>query len=146
MRRRSRCGTIEAMPRVSHAAHRLSHSARRIARVEEAIAARPGERFVARYEARRAERGRARRPSRILLAAGLFTIGMLNVFVPGPGGSVFIFASALVLSAESRSFARLLDRGELRYLPQVRWALAHPVVMSTTITLTILATLVLVAR
>lgn len=101
---------------------------------------------MARYEARRAERERARRPSRFLLATGLFSIGMLNVFVPGPGGSIFIFASALVLSAESRSFARLLDRCEVRYLPQVRWALAHPVLMSTTITLAVLAMLVLVVR
>lgn len=130
---------------MAHPIARLAARARHFARVEEAIAARPGERFVARYEARRAERGRARRPIRILLAAALFTVGMLNVFIPGPGGSVFIFASALVLSAESRSFASLLDRGELRFLPQVRWALAHPLGVSGVITATVLAILLLVA-
>ncbi len=125
---------------------RLARAATRAARFEEALASRPGERFRTRYEARVAEHGVARRPSRLLLAAALFTIGMLNVFVPGPGGSIFIFSSALVLSAESRRFASLLDHAELRFLPQVRWMLAHPVVVSTVITVTVLALLLLAAR
>lgn len=125
---------------------RLASAAMRVAKFEEAVAAQPGERFVARYSARMAERGGRRRPGRLLLALALFTIGMLNVFVPGPGGSVFIFSSALVLSAESRRFAALLDRWELRLLPQVRWMLAHPLLVSTVITGTILTVLIVVAR
>lgn len=125
---------------------RLIAAAKRAAHFEEAAVAAPGTRFTTRYEARVRERGVRWRPSRIGLAVALFTIGMLNVFVPGPGGSVFIFASALVLSGESRRFAALLDRAELRFQRQASWMLAHPLLVSCAITLTVLVVLAALGR
>lgn len=133
----------QPVPLIQRRRDRLVNWAVRVARFEEALAAAPGSRFTARYEARVSERGRSWRPSRVILAVALFTIGMLNIFIPGPGGSVFIMSSALVLSAESRVFARFLDRSELRFLPQVRWMLAHPLIVSSIITCGVLLLILL---
>jgi hypothetical protein len=71
---------------------------------------------------------------------------MANVFVPGPGGSIFIFGSALVLSGESRRFAAFLDRSEVRMEKQVDWMLRHPILVGTTISITVILVTALVAK
>lgn len=93
-----------------------------------------GQRFITRYEQRaHIPRLHPHRLARIVLGFTLFAIGMLNVFIPGPGGSVFILGSALVLSGESRTFARLLDRGEVRFQCPIMWVIRHPIVAVVTI-------------
>lgn len=100
----------------------------------------PGTRFIARYDARsHLPRAHPRRLGRILVGLGLFAIGMLNVFIPGPGGSIFIFGSALALSSESRTLARLLDRGEVRFQRQIRVVLDRPIIATATISIIVLA-------
>jgi hypothetical protein len=47
------------------------------------------------------------------------------VFIPGPGGSVIILSALLVLAGESSRLARLLDSLEVRFAPEVDWALRH---------------------
>ncbi|MCW2920336.1 MAG: hypothetical protein JWL76_210 [Thermoleophilia bacterium] len=64
---------------------------------------------------------------RLLLGLGLLAFGIVNIFIPGPGGSVIILASLLVLAGESRLLARGLDRGEVRFQRQVDWALRHKI-------------------
>lgn len=110
-------------------------------------AATPGSRFIARYEARsHIPRLHPRRLGRVLLGLGLFTIGMLNVFVPGPGGSIFILGSALALSSESRTFARLLDWGEVRFQRQIRVVLDRPVIATATISVLVILAVFVVGK
>lgn len=64
---------------------------------------------------------------RLLLGLALLAFGIVNVFIPGPGGSVILLSSLLVLAGESRWLAMKLDDLEMRYGPQVDWALEHKV-------------------
>lgn len=64
---------------------------------------------------------------RLLVGLGLLAFGIINIFIPGPGGSVIILAALLVLAGESRLLARLLDWGEVRFSRQVDWALRHKI-------------------
>lgn len=117
----------------------LRERARQLAHADNRAEASPGTRFMARYEARsHLPRLHPRRVGRVFLGLALFSVGMLNVFVPGPGGSIFIFGSALALSSESRHFAALLDWGEVRFQRQIRWVLDRPLVATTTITIAVL--------
>jgi len=76
--------------------------------------ARPGKRFEAFHESRKAQRGG--RPWRFLFMAGgvtLVLLGLLLVPAPGPGWLV-VFAGAGLLAQESLGVARSLDAMELR--------------------------------
>jgi hypothetical protein len=64
---------------------------------------------------------------RLVLGLGLLAFGIVNIFIPGPGGSVIILASLLVLAGESRLLAALFDRLEVRFARQVDWALGHKI-------------------
>lgn len=112
---------------------------------QRAAAAQPGERFIARFEERASvPRVHPARLGRILLGLTLFAIGMANAFIPGPGGSVFILGSALVLSGESRTLARVLDWGELRCQRQIRWVIERPVLAVTSISTGVLVVTTLI--
>ncbi len=105
----------------------------------------PGQRFTTRFDERsHIPRAHPRRLARILLGLALFAFGMANIFIPGPGGSVFILASALVLSGESRTFARILDRGEIRFQRQIRWVIENPTVAVVTISSIVFVTMTFV--
>jgi hypothetical protein len=85
-----------------------------------------GSRFVSAFERRsHLHRLHPVRLWRLVLGLGLLLFGIINIFIPGPGGSVIILASLLVLSGESRILARLLDSLEVRFARQVDWALSH---------------------
>lgn len=85
-----------------------------------------GARFITRFEERaHLHRLHPIRLWRLAVGLGLLVFGIVNIFIPGPGGSVIILAALLVLAGESRLLARLLDRAELRFQPQVQWALRH---------------------
>lgn len=85
-----------------------------------------GARFVTKYEERsHMHRLHPLRLWRLILGLGLLIFGIINIFIPGPGGSVIILASLLVLSGESRMLARLLDWAEVKFQRQVDWALTH---------------------
>jgi hypothetical protein len=115
------------------------------AHVAAARAATPGTRFTTRFEERsHIPRLHPRRLLRLLLGVGLFTFGMANIFIPGPGGSVFILGSALVLSGELHSFARLLDWGEVRFQCPIMFVLRRPIIATTTITIMVFATVTFV--
>lgn len=62
---------------------------------------------------------------RLLLGLALLAFGIVNIFIPGPGGSVIILSSLLILAGESRRLAATLDELEVRFAPQVDWALEH---------------------
>jgi hypothetical protein len=107
--------------------------------------ARRGRRFVERFEARmHVHRLHSVRLGRVLLGIGLLAFGFVNILIPGPGGSVFVLGSALVLSGESRTLARLLDHGEVRFAAQVDWVLQRPIVAVVTIGTCVLAATTLV--
>jgi len=57
----------------------------------------------------------------------LLLFGIVNIFIPGPGGSVIILASLLILAGESRYLASLFDWAEVRFQRQIDWALAHKI-------------------
>lgn len=85
-----------------------------------------GSRFVSRFEERaHLHRLHPHRLWRILVGLGLLAFGIVNIFIPGPGGSVIVLAALLVLAGESRTLARLLDHLEVRFAHQVAWALRH---------------------
>jgi len=85
-----------------------------------------GRRFITKYEERaHLHRLHPVRLWRLVLGLGLLAFGIVNIFIPGPGGSVIILASLLVLAGESRLLARCFDWGEVRFAPQVDWALQH---------------------
>lgn len=88
----------------------------------------PGRRFIERFERRaHVHRLHPSRLWRLLLGLGILAFGIFNVFVPGPGGSILILTSLLVLSGESKLLALFLDWGEVRFARQVRWVLTHKV-------------------
>jgi hypothetical protein len=62
---------------------------------------------------------------RLVLGLALLLFGVVNVFIPGPGGSVLILSSLLVLAGESGRLARALDRLEVRFGSEVDWALRN---------------------
>lgn len=85
-----------------------------------------GARFVTRYQSRaHLHRLHPVRAWRLLLGLGLLAFGIVNIFIPGPGGSVIILASLLMLAGESHLLARSLDWAEVRFARQVDWALDH---------------------
>lgn len=85
-----------------------------------------GARFVTRYQSRaHLHRLHPVRAWRLLLGLALLVFGIINVFIPGPGGSVLILAALLMLAGESHLLARTLDWTEVRYARQVDWALDH---------------------
>lgn len=93
---------------------------------EAAIDSVRGARFVTRYQSRaHLHRLHPMRAWRLLLGLGLLAFGIVNIFIPGPGGSVIILASLLMLAGESRTLARGLDWAEVRFARQVDWALDH---------------------
>ncbi len=65
---------------------------------------------------------------RLLLGLGLLAFGIINIFIPGPGGSVLILSSLLILAGESKPLARALDALEVQFADQVDWALKHKLV------------------
>ncbi len=83
-------------------------------------------------------RAHPRRLLRVLLGVALLAFGFANIFIPGPGGSVFILGSALVLSGESRMLARMLDHGEVRFERQIEWVLRRPIVAVSTVSVSVL--------
>ena len=86
----------------------------------------PGRRFIERFERRsHVHRLHPSRLWRLVLGLGILAFGIFNIVVPGPGGSVLILTSLLVLSGESRLLARVLDWGEVRFERQIRWVMAH---------------------
>jgi hypothetical protein len=64
---------------------------------------------------------------RLALGLALLAFGIINVFIPGPGGSVIILSAMLVLAGESRRLAQALDALEVRFAREVDWALRHKV-------------------
>lgn len=93
--------------------------------VEDAVR---GSRFINRYEQRsHLHRLHPVRLWRLVLGLGLLAFGIINIFIPGPGGSVIILAALLVLAGESKLLARLLDWAEVRFQRQVDWALRHKI-------------------
>jgi len=115
------------------------------AHAERAADSTRGERFITRFHERaHVPRAHPRRLLRILLGFALLAFGFANIFIPGPGGSVFILGSALVLSGESRMLAGLLDRGEVRFERQIEWVLRRPVVAVTTVSASVFVVVTLV--
>lgn len=103
---------------------------------EDAIA---GSRFTSRFEARaHLHRLHPVRLWRLVLGMCLLVFGIVNIFIPGPGGSVIILAALLVLAGESRMLARALDSAELRFAPQIGWALDHKLAAVLIVSLTAL--------
>lgn len=87
-----------------------------------------GRRFITKFEERsHMHRLHPMRLWRLVLGLGLLIFGIINIFIPGPGGSVIILASLLVLAGESRLLARLLDWAEVKFQRQVDWALQHKI-------------------
>jgi hypothetical protein len=87
-----------------------------------------GVRFIRRYEARaHLHRLHPARLWRLIIGLGLLAFGIVNIFIPGPGGSVIILASLLILAGESKLLARMFDWFEVRFARQVDWALEHKV-------------------
>jgi hypothetical protein len=87
-----------------------------------------GSRFIRKYDERsHVHRLHPKRLWRLLLGVGLLAFGIVNVFIPGPGGSVMILAALLLLAGESRLLARLLDRSEVRFQRPIGWAVRHKV-------------------
>jgi hypothetical protein len=85
-----------------------------------------GARFISKYEERsHLHRLHPARLWRLVLGLSLLIFGIINIFIPGPGGSVIILASLLVLAGESKLLARLFDWGEVKFARQVDWALEH---------------------
>ncbi len=88
-----------------------------------------GRRFIERFERRaHVHRLHPSRLWRLLLGLGILAFGIVNVFIPGPGGSVLILAALLVLAGESRLLARLLDWCEVRFERQIGWMLRHKLI------------------
>ncbi len=101
---------------------------------------RRGSRFLDRFEQRsHVHRLHPSRLWRLLLGIGLFTFGIINIFIPGPGGSVMILGSAFIFAGESKYFAKVLDWGEVRFARQVDWVLANPVIAVIIISATVFA-------
>jgi hypothetical protein len=98
-----------------------------------------GRRFQDHYDATHAARKdarwskRAMRVLRILVAMVATAIGLILAFIPGPAIPFFILAGGL-LSAESRSIARLLDWGEVRLWTVWGWARRLPVAVKYSVT------------
>lgn len=87
-----------------------------------------GRRFITKFEERsHMHRLHPMRLWRLVLGLGLLIFGIINIFIPGPGGSVIILASLLVLAGESRLLAKLLDWAEVKFQRQVDWALRHKI-------------------
>ena len=87
-----------------------------------------GARFITKFEERsHLHRLHPVRLWRLVLGLGLLAFGIVNIFIPGPGGSVIILAALLVLAGESRLLAKLLDWAEVRFQRQVDWALRHKI-------------------
>ena len=85
-----------------------------------------GDRYISRFEERsHLHRLHPHRLWRLVVGFGLLAFGIVNIFIPGPGGSVIILASLLVLAGESRLLARLLDWCEVRFERQIGWAVRH---------------------
>ncbi len=86
--------------------------------------ARPGRRFVERYEAAQRKENRASflaRVVRFTIATAALAVGLVLVFIPGPAVLFFAIAGAL-LASESRGVARFLDWSEVKIRALVRWA------------------------
>lgn len=87
-----------------------------------------GARFITKYQERsHMHRLHPMRLWRLVLGLGLLIFGIINIFIPGPGGSVIILASLLILAGESRLLAKLLDWAEVKFQRQVDWALRHKI-------------------
>lgn len=87
-----------------------------------------GSRFISKYESRaHLHRLHPVRLWRLVVGLGLLIFGIINIFIPGPGGSVIILASLLVLAGESKLLAKLLDYLEVKFSRQIGWALEHKI-------------------
>lgn len=87
-----------------------------------------GARFTSKFQERsHVHRLHPSRLWRLVLGLGLLVFGIINIFIPGPGGSVIILASLLILAGESRLLATLLDKLEVRFQRQVDWAMTHKI-------------------
>lgn len=88
-----------------------------------------GSRFIRKYQERsHLHRLHPIRLWRLIVGLGLLIFGIINIFIPGPGGSVIIVAALLVLAGESKILARVLDRAEVQFEPQIAWAMRHKVI------------------
>jgi hypothetical protein len=87
---------------------------------------RPGHRFQDRYARAKQRRGGAgiRRIVNVVLAAVVFAVGIVFVFIPGPAVLFFAIAGAL-LAAESLTIARAMDALELQLRAGWRWFRRH---------------------
>lgn len=87
-----------------------------------------GTRFIMRYEHRsHIPRLHPSRLWRLVLGIGLVIAGIINAFIPGPGGSLMLLAGLFVLAGESKILARMFDWAEVRFSRQVDWALRHKI-------------------
>lgn len=80
--------------------------------VREFVQKRSGTRFQARFRNRSPERNRWHVIFTVALAVALIPIGIVLLFLPGPGMALLILA-ALLIAGESLLAARALDRADL---------------------------------
>lgn len=80
--------------------------------IRQFTARRSGTRFQARFRNRLPERNRWNMFFKIALAIALIPIGIVLLFLPGPG-MVFLIFAALLIAGESLLAARALDRADL---------------------------------
>ena len=76
----------------------------------------PGERFQKRYYRRRQKRGHRSLLKKMLLmlaGAGVISVGIILLFIPGPGWLI-IFTGAAILAGESLWMARIIDFVEVK--------------------------------
>ncbi len=96
-----------------------------IAAVEDSLR---GRRFAAKHAERaHLHRLHPMRLWRLVVGIALLIFGIINIFIPGPGGSVIILASLLILAGESKLLARMFDWFEVKFARQVDWALSHKI-------------------
>jgi hypothetical protein len=77
-------------------------------------AGQPGARFQRQYrENRESRKSGLQRWGAVAAGAGLILLGILLLFIPGPG-LLFIAAGGAVLARESQVLARAMDWGEVR--------------------------------
>lgn len=84
------------------------------------------QRFVERYERRRAEHHNVLvRPIRITVGVVLILTGVAIGWLPGPGFVVFAIPGGLLVASEWRRAALLMDRVEAETIPRMRRLHAH---------------------
>jgi uncharacterized protein (TIGR02611 family) len=107
---------------------------------------RPGRRYQDHYHRRRRRFSSGRSVLRAIfgLVGGFLIVVVGIVAVPGPGpGWLIILLGLGMIAGESLSFARLIDRGEVRLRQMARWIVGvwvtSPTLVKVSIALTVLA-------